>query len=163
MVNPVPPEDSLIAILDETELLVATALAVCDGLLPQADLASVVHQSVEGVAAALAVLRDLGLVNERSDGSVVIGHALLGARLQAACPPEDKQRIHSAVAEVFDRNGADAAFVLDHLEASGDRGSALRGIQLCLARCRACLLVGEVVDAATFLDRADRFIRIALS
>ena len=163
MVNPLDspvPDQSLIALLDETELMVAAAIAMCDGQLPESELAGLMEQSAERVASALAVLRDLGLVEDRPDGVVVVRHALVGASVQAACRPEDRRRLHAAVASAFDRNAADAAFVLDHIEASGAPDLALKGLQLCLYRCRSCLLVGEVSDALTFLNRGERLIRL---
>ena len=160
MVNPPLPDESLIALLDETELMVATAIAMCDGQVPESGLAALIENSADRVTSALSVLRDLGLVEDRPDGTVVVRHALVGASVQAACPPEDRKRLHAAVAAAFDRTPTDAAFVLDHIEAAGDPALALRGLQLCLYLCRSCLLVGEVSDALTFLNRGDRLIRL---
>lgn len=146
--------------LDDAELLVAAAVALADGMLGPDELAVVLHQSVREVRKVIILLARIGLVQELPDGSALIRHALLGDEVRSAVPPEMQRQLHASLAAALEQSGADAAFVLDHIEAASDPLLAVHGIRLCLLLCRECLVIGEKDDAIRFLERADRLIRL---
>jgi hypothetical protein len=147
-------------LLDETEMMVATALAIGSGWLPPENLASTVGYPEDAVANALGELTELGIVKVRSDGVPVVAHSLIASRLGEICPPERARAIRTALIEMVDPDGPGGAFVAAQIEASADPVRSLQGVQICLRKCRACLVLGEVPDAIAFLDRAERLLQI---
>jgi hypothetical protein len=152
----------LLDLLDETEMMVATALAIGSGWLPAERLASTVGYPEEAVAAALNELTELGIIKHRPDGVPVVAHALIASRLGEICPPERVRAIRGALIKMVDSDGPGGAFVASQIEASQDPVLALKGVQICLRSCRASLVLGEVPDAIAFLDRAERLLQTGL-
>ncbi len=150
----------VIDLLDETEMMVATALAIGSGWLPPERLASTVGYPEAAVSAALAELTELGIIKTRPDGVPVVAHSLIASRLGEICPPERVRAIRAALIDAVDSDGPGGAFVAAQIETSEDPVRALRGVQICLRSCRACLVLGEVPDAIAFLDRAERLLQI---
>jgi hypothetical protein len=154
----VPPD--VLDLLDETEMMVATALAIGGGWLSPDCLAPAAGCAEEAAVAALAELTELGIVRRRADGVPVVAHSLIASRLSEICPPERVRAIRTALIDVVDSNGPGGAFVAAQIEALADPALALPGVQICLRRCRACLALGEVPDGLSFLERAERLLQI---
>lgn len=150
----------VIDLLDETEMMVATALAIGSGWLPPERLAATLGYPEAAVTAALAELAELGIVKTRPDGVPVVAHSLIASRLGRICPPERVRAIRTALIQMVDSEGPGGAFVAAQIEASDDPVLALQGVQICLRSCRACLVLGEVPDAVAFLERAERLLQI---
>jgi hypothetical protein len=147
-------------LLDATEMMVATALAIGGGWLSPDGLALAAGCAKEALVAALAELTELGIVKRRADGVPVVAHSLLASRLSEICPPDRVRAIRTALIDVMDSDGPGGAFVAAQIEALADPVLALLGVQICLRRCRACLVLGEVPDALPFLERAERLLQI---
>ena len=147
-------------LLDETEMMVATALAIGGGWLSPNRLGLAAGCAEEAVVPALAELTELGIVKRRPDGVPVVAHSLIASRLREICPPERVRAIRIALVDMVDSNGPAGAFVAAQIEALADPVLALLGVQICLRRCRACLVLGEVPDGLSFLERAERLLQI---
>ncbi|HET6810154.1 MAG TPA: hypothetical protein VFH50_04025 [Acidimicrobiales bacterium] len=92
---------ALIGLLDESELIVITALAVTEGLLPETTLVAVLGWPAERFDASVRVLEDLGLVRQRPDGRRTVSHALISGQLRRLCPPDRARPLLVAVAQAL--------------------------------------------------------------
>jgi hypothetical protein len=92
--------DALLDLLDECERRLAVAVAVSNGCLDGAQLAGVLGQSTERIAAALQVLLGLDWIRDGPTGQPTIRHALIASRLRELCPPECVRDLRAAVIHI---------------------------------------------------------------